>query len=94
MTTIYKILNTKTGLYSKGGTNAIVDDEWAWGRTGKHWLSRKAVGLHLKLFITPDGRNLIPDHWVVQSFKLVEAGRPMDAKEFLAQNLDVDVSKS
>ena len=39
----YKILNTKTGLFSMGGTDP------KWNNDGKTWTSAKNIRLHLKM---------------------------------------------
>ena len=40
---VYKILNTKTGLYSKGGTNP------KFSKNGKTWTSKGALSNHFRL---------------------------------------------
>jgi len=78
----YKILNTKTGLYSKGGLSAITDDSWAWSKDGKVWRNKRALMLHLAQFKDGSGGPGIPEHWLVVSFKTVEAGPRVPARQF------------
>ena len=58
----FKILDTKTGLYSHGGYVPV------WSERGKSWDSKKSVTFHLKTYRTL--KNKIPESWVVVEFRV------------------------
>lgn len=70
--TVFKILDTASGLYSLGGLLP------AWNAEGKTWRTRGQVAAHLKLYSRgafAQERNKIPDTWTVVEYKLTPVKR-------------------
>lgn len=61
---VYKIRDSKTGLYSTGGTKP------KWSKRGKVWVSLGALKSHLTLYRTGWARlhKKIPSTWIVEEF--------------------------
>jgi len=69
---IYRIRDTATGLFSKGGMDAN-QSKWQWGKTGKVWKGLGPLRLHLNQFLVGgDGKPGIPSTWEVIEYELVE----------------------
>lgn len=78
---VYKVYNTETGLYSKGGTQ-IQKCNSCWSKTGKTWSSIGSLKSHLmqytyQTYTTVQGRSVkgpitftIPDEWEVVEIDL------------------------
>ena len=91
MTTIYKIKDKKTGLYSHGSVNGYdypnfksVSERIKWSRKGKEWTSEKLVKDHLLKCIGYGG---IPSSWEIMEFTQQpsrELNEWMDAKMTMA----------
>jgi hypothetical protein len=72
---MYKILNPKTGLFSKGGIDAKTDCSFYWSKNGKVWNTSGSIRSHLSQFVSnhwireesrySDYQINIPEHWVV-----------------------------
>jgi hypothetical protein len=67
---VYRILDTKTGLFSKGSSYANVSLR-RWSKRGKVWNSIGSLKNHLNLY------KKIPEHWTVVEYEIeeVEASR-------------------
>ena len=69
---VFKVRDTKTGLFSSGGYDI------SWSETGKSWDTFAAVIQHLKLY--KRGRwdaknNTVPSTWEIVEFKLEPCSR-------------------
>ena len=67
---IYRIRNTKTGLFSKGGGDANLSDRGSssWTKNGKIWQGLGPLRNHLNLFI--GSRCGLPAHWEIIEYDL------------------------
>ena len=72
---IYRIRDTATGLYSKGGSDANVDSGHScWSKKGKVWTGLGPLRMHLNQFLS-DGyckKKGIPSTWEVIEYELIE----------------------
>ena len=70
---IYRIRDTVTGLFSKGGADANTS-HWQWGKTGKIWKGIGPLRSHLNQFLPGgDAREKgIPTTWEVLEYEVVE----------------------
>jgi hypothetical protein len=78
---VYKIVNTKTGLFSSGSTCP------SWDESGKVWRKRAHVVSHLATIMRENFRDLrpedaLPGSWKVVEYDIIETGS-MSAAEFL-----------
>lgn len=70
--TLYKIRHKVTGMWKKAGSRPT----WH-AKSGKTWLGIGDVKLHLRLYLTPDGTDWLPDvkadirNWEVVPFHVV-----------------------
>ena len=67
---LYRIQNTKTGLYSKGGTSADQSDTSSWNKKGKLWTGIGPLKNHLRQYVEDlpyrkHYQNYIPHEWIV-----------------------------
>lgn len=67
---IYKIFNTKSKLYSKGGMATVYDDYRYWSKKGKVWNGLGPLKNHFNLF--KEHNIPIPPEWQVHEFELRE----------------------
>lgn len=72
---IYRIRDTATGLFSKGGSDAnVAKGSSCWSKKGKVWNGLGPLRLHLNMFLE-DGHCTtkgIPSTWEVIEYELVE----------------------
>jgi hypothetical protein len=69
MDSIFKIRDTKTGLFSTGGYCP------SWTKTGKAWTSKQQIDAHLKLYCRgqyPGEAKKIPATWEIVELRMVE----------------------
>lgn len=67
---LYRIKNTKTGLFSKGGMSADQDNTLSWSKKGKLWTGKGPLKSHLRQYIidreySKQYKNNIPHEWMV-----------------------------
>jgi hypothetical protein len=75
---VYRIFNTRTGLWSKGGTKALFSPR-GWSSVGKVWTSAGSLRSHLTL-IRESGP--IPPDWQVVEYDLELEGEAILALKF------------
>lgn len=71
---IYRIRDTATGLFSKGGSNANVDSgSFCWSKKGKIWTGIGPLKNHLNMFINNEyNKHGLPSTWEVIEYEVVE----------------------
>ena len=67
---LYRIKNTRTGLFSKGGMSADQSDKWSWSKKGKLWTGMGPLKNHLRQYVSDSEyrkhyQNNIPHEWIV-----------------------------
>ena len=66
----YRIRNSKTSLFSKGGADAFHSSSGQWTKTGKVWKGLGPLKNHLNVVI--ESHKGIPDDWEVVEYQMVE----------------------
>ena len=62
---LYKIRDTKTGMYSKGGCDCTLSDRH-WSKLGKTWSRLSFVKAHLGMYVK------VPRSWEVVEYEVAE----------------------
>lgn len=78
--TIYRVRNTRTGLYSRGGLYV------RWTKRGKIWTTKGALKNHFNRVLRSNEYrtiNVLPQEWVVESYDLTANAQAIQCMEFL-----------